>query len=328
MKNGEMIMVTGGAGQIGTELIASLRKKYGADRVLATDCRAEVPASLKDDGWFLQLDVMDKNNMEAAVKKYGITQIYHLAALLSATGEKNPQLCWQINIGGMLNALELGVQYKMDRLFIPSSIAVWGVGVPLESTPQETVLKPTTMYGVTKVAGELLIDYYFRKFGLDARGVRYPGIISAEALPGGGTTDYAVAIYYDAVAKGHYTCFVKESTRLPMMYMPDCLKAALDLMEAPVSNLKHHGDYNLASLSFTVKELADSIRKYIPNFTVDYAPDHRQAIADSWPDTVDDSCARKEWGWQPEWNLDMMTKDMLEKLGKRHKDGKLYPLNG
>jgi nucleoside-diphosphate-sugar epimerase len=227
-------------------------------------------------------------------------------------------------MNGTINLLELGIKYDMARLIIPSSIAVWGAGVPLDNTPQESVLRPTTMYGVTKVAGEILCDYYVRKFGLDIRGLRYPGIISSETLPGGGTTDYAVAIYYEAVEKKHYTCFVKEDTKLPMMYMPDCIKATMDLAEAPFDKLIHHSDFNVGAMSFDVKELADSIKKYIPDFTVDYAPDHRQAIADSWPNSIDDSCAREEWGWNPAWLLDDMTRDMLEKLQARHAEGRLY----
>jgi nucleoside-diphosphate-sugar epimerase len=227
-------------------------------------------------------------------------------------------------MNGLYNILELGLKYNMTRLIIPSSIAVFGPGIPLNNTPQETVLKPTTMYGVTKVAGELLGDYYFRRFGLDVRGLRYPGIISSETLPGGGTTDYAVEIYYKAVEQKRYTCFVREDTALPMMYMPDCIKATLDLAEADPSKLKHHADYNLAAMSFSAGELAASIKKYIPEFVVEYKPDFRQAIADSWPNSIDDSAAREEWGWKPSYNLDAMTRDMLKNLTARHQQGKLY----
>jgi nucleoside-diphosphate-sugar epimerase len=211
----------------------------------------------------------------------------------------------------------------MAQVFIPSSIAVFGPGTPLDNTPNETVLKPTTMYGVTKVCGELVCDYYVRKWGLDVRGVRYPGIISSETPPGGGTTDYAVAIYYEAVKKAKYECFVEERTRLPMMYMPDCLKGTMDLMEAPFEKLKHHSDFNLGAMSFTAGELAAEIRKHVPGFEVVYKPDFRQAIADSWPSSVDDRCAREEWGWKPKYDLAAMTKDMIEKLRARHKAGKL-----
>jgi nucleoside-diphosphate-sugar epimerase len=246
--------------------------------------------------------------------------VFHLAAILSAVGEKNPVLCWNVNMNGTLNVLELGLKYEMARVIIPSSIAVWGPGTPA-CAPQETALKPTTMYGVTKVAGEVLADYYVQKRGLDVRGLRYPGIISAETFPGGGTTDYAVAIYYDAVKTGKYTCFVREDTALPMMYMPDCIKATMDLAEADFASLKHHADFNVGSMSFTVRELADSIRKVMPDFTVEYAPDYRQAIADSWPDSVDDTPAREEWGWAPAYSLDEMTRDMLAILGEKHARG-------
>lgn len=210
-------------------------------------------------------------------------------------------------------------------MFCPSSIAVFGPETPTENTPQETILRPTTMYGVTKVAGELLCDYYVQRFGVDVRGVRYPGIISSETLPGGGTTDYAVAIYYEAVARKRYTCFVREDTVLPLMYMPDCIKGTIDLMEAESSQLKHHADFNLASMSFSVGELAAEIEKHVPGFECEYEPDFRQAIADSWPRSIDDSAAREEWGWQPDYDLRLMTSDMLEKLGKRHAEGRLYP---
>ena len=323
-KETKKILVTGSVGQIGSELTMALREKYGAENVIATGRKTKPSKTLLESGPFHFIDVSKIDTVVEIIEKYQIDTVYHMAAILSATGEANPQLCWNVNMNGTINILELGLKYEMARIIIPSSIAVWGSGVPLENTPQETVLKPTTMYGVTKVAAEILCDYYVSKFGLDIRGLRYPGIISSETLPGGGTTDYAVAIYYEAVEKNHYTCFVREDTVLPMMYMPDCIKATIDLAEADFSTLKHHSDFNIASMSFSVKELADAIRKYKPGFTVDYAPDHRQAIADSWPNSIDDSCAREEWGWQPSWNLDSMTKDMLEKLSARHKEGKLY----
>jgi nucleoside-diphosphate-sugar epimerase len=217
-------------------------------------------------------------------------------------------------MNGLQNVFDLALEMKMKQVFVPSSIAVFGPGTPLELAPQETVLKPTTKYGLTKVAGELLGDYYVRRFGLDVRGLRYPGIISHGTLPGGGTTDYAVAIYYDAIKYKKYTCFVKEDTKLPMMYMPDCLKASIDLMQADFSKLVHHADFNVGAMSFTVKELADSIKKHIPEFQISYEPDYRQNIADSWPNAVDDSAARKEWGWKPAYDLDAMTADMLKNL--------------
>ena len=324
MKEMKKILVTGSVGQIGSELTMALREKYGAENVIATGRKTKPSKALEESGPFHFINVTDIDSVEEIVKKYNIDTIYHMAAILSAVGEGNPQLCWDVNMNGTINLLELGLKYNMTRLIIPSSIAVWGAGVPLDNTPQESVLRPTTMYGVTKVAGEILCDYYVQRFGLDIRGLRYPGIISSETLPGGGTTDYAVAIYYEAVEKGNYTCFVKEDTKLPMMYMPDCIKATIDLAEAPFETLKHHSDFNVGAMSFDVKELADSIKQYIPDFTVDYAPDKRQAIADSWPNSIDDSCAREEWGWKPAWLLDAMTKDMIERLQARHAEGKLY----
>ena len=246
-----------------------------------------------------------------------------MAAILSAVGEERPLICWNVNINGLYNILEIARENEMTRVFVPSSIAVFGPETPRKNTPQETVLKPKTMYGVTKVSGELLGDYYFKRFGLDVRGVRYPGIISSETLPGGGTTDYAVEIFYEAIKNKKYTCFVKEDTVLPMMYMPDCIKGTIDLMEADISKLKHHCDFNIGSMSFSASELASEIKKHIPNFKLEYKPDFRQAIADSWPQSIDDTAARKEWGWKPSYNLSSMTKDMLEKLGERHKLGKL-----
>ncbi len=323
-KEMKKILVTGAVGQIGSELTMALRRKYGAENVIATGRKTEPSAELKESGPFHFIDVCKTSSVEEVVQEYNIDTVYHMAAILSAVGEKNPQLCWDVNMNGTINILELGLKYEMARIIIPSSIAVWGQGVPLDDTPQETVLKPGTMYGVTKVCGELLCDYYVKRFGLDVRGLRYPGIISYETLPGGGTTDYAVAIYYEAVDKGEYTCFVREDTKLPMMYMPDAINGTIQLAEADFGKLVHHSDFNHAAMSFTVGELADSIRKSYPDFKVKYEPDYRQEIADSWPNSIDDSAARREWGWQPEWDLDAMTKDMLEHLGERKKAGTLY----
>jgi nucleoside-diphosphate-sugar epimerase len=274
-------------------------------------------------GPFAFIDTARKESIEELVKKHDIDTIYHLAAILSVTGEKNPQLTWDVNVNGLYNVLEVAREHRLVRVFWPSSIAAFGPETPRENTPQETVLRPTTMYGVTKVAGELMCNYYFRKFGVDVRGVRYPGIISSETPPGGGTTDYAVAIFYEAVKQKRYTCFVREDTVLPMMYMQDCIKATLDLMNADLSKLKHHADYNLAGMSFSARELAAEIRKHIPDFVCEYKPDFRQEIADSWPKSIDDSAARREWGWKPSYNLAAMTKDMLEKLSKWHAEGRL-----
>ena len=326
MKNKEIekIIVTGSVGQIGSELTLALRKKYGADNVVACGRKTKPSENLLNSGPFEWLDVSDAAKLAEVCKKHNIDTIVNMAAILSATGENNPVLCWNVNINGLINCLEVAREMDMTQVVCPSSIAVFGPGCPLENTPQETVLKPTTMYGVTKVSGELLCDYYVRRFGVDARGLRYPGIISAETLPGGGTTDYAVEIYYKAVEQGSYDCFVNEQTRLPMMYMPDCIKATLDLMETPFEKLKHHGDFNVGSMSFSVAELANEIRKHIPGLTVTYSPDSRQAIADSWPASIDDTAAREEWGWKPDYDIESITKDMLEKLRMRHEAGKLY----
>jgi len=323
-KEMKKILVTGAVGQIGSELTMELRKRYGAENVIATGRKTEPSDELRDSGPFHFINVNQIDTVEEIVKKYDIDTVYHMAAILSAVGEKNPQLCWDVNMNGTINILELGIKYEMARVIIPSSIAVWGDFVALDDTPQESILKPKTMYGVTKVCGELLCDYYVKRFGLDIRGLRYPGIISYETLPGGGTTDYAVAIYYEAVDKGSYTCFVREDTRLPMMYMPDAINGTIMLAEAEFDKLKHHSDFNHAAMSFTAGELAAEIKKHIPDFECTYEPDFRQAIADSWPNSIDDSAAREEWGWKPQWNLASMTVDMLKHLKERKDKGTLY----
>ena len=318
------ILVTGAVGQIGSELTLELRKKYGEDNVIACGRKTKPSKELEESGPFeMGVDITDIKNVEDLVKKYDIDTIYNMAAILSAVGEDKPFLCWNVNVDGLNNIFEIARKYDMTRIFVPSSIAVFGPETPTKNTPQETVLKPRTMYGVTKVTGELLGDYFFRKFGLDTRGVRYPGIISSETLPGGGTTDYAVEIFYEAIKNKKYTCFVKKDTHLPMMYMPDCIKATIDLMEADISDLNHHCDFNVGSMSFSAGELADEIKKHIPEFKCIYKPDFRQDIADSWPSSIDDSAAREEWNWKPSFDLSSMTEDMLEKLSERHKDGKL-----
>jgi nucleoside-diphosphate-sugar epimerase len=317
------VLVTGSEGQIGSELTMELRRRYGGDHVVASDLRPPADGAGRD-GPFVQADVTDRGALVEVCKRHAIDAIVHMAAILSAKGEKNPQHAWHVNVTGLVNALEVARELGLVRVLCPSSIAVFGAGVPKEDTPQETTLRPSTMYGITKVTGELLCDYYVHRFGVDARGLRYPGIISAETLPGGGTTDYAVEIYYKAVEDGRYTCFVRENTRLPMMYMPDCIKATVDLMEADFAKLKHHGDFNVGAMSFSAGELAASIRKRVPGFEVTYEPDERQAIADSWPSSVDDSAARAEWGWTPDYDLEAMTEDMLARLRKRHAEGRLY----
>lgn len=315
------ILVTGSCGQIGSELTIALRNIYGGNNVIASDICPDVKENLANGGPFEQLNVTDTKSTAAIVDKYGIDTIVHLAAILSAVGEKNPMKAWEVNITGLLNIFEIAREKKLFQVMVPSSIAVFGPTTPRENTPQETILKPTTMYGITKVTGELLADYYVAKYGMDIRGLRYPGIISNDTLPGGGTTDYAVEIFYEAVKHKSYECFLAEDTRLPMMYMPDCLKATIDLMQADFSKLKHHADFNVGSMSFSAGELATAIRKYIPEFTITYKPDFRQKIADSWPDSIDDSAAREEWGWQPKYDLDTMTQDMLKVIGEKHKKG-------
>ncbi len=321
MSKMQNILVTGAVGQIGSELTMELRQRYGHDNVVATGHRTKPSEKLRTSGPFEFIDVTRRETVEEVVEKYNIDTIYHLAAILSAVGEEKPQLAWDVNINGLYNILEVARERELTRVFCPSSIAAFGPETPRDNTPQETILRPTTMYGVTKVAGELLCDYYFQRFGVDVRGLRYPGIISNETLPGGGTTDYAVEIFYEALKHKRYTCFLREDTVLPMMYMPDCIKATIDLMEADLSGLKHHSDFNMAAMSFSPAELVAEIKKHIPEFTCEYAPDFRQAIADSWPMTIDDSAAREEWGWEPDYDLAAMTADMLEKLRQRIRSG-------
>lgn len=317
------LLVTGSTGQIGSELTLALRKKYGGDNVIAAGHQRKPSNTLLNSGPFEIVDISKKENLKEAVKKHDVDTIYHLAAVLSATGEQNPQFAWNLNMGSLYNVLEAAREQDLMRVFWPSSIAVFGPSTPRVNTPQETVLIPTTMYGVTKVAGELLCNYYYAKFGVDVRGLRYPGIISSETPPGGGTTDYAVEIFYEATKKKRYTCFVRENTVLPMMYMPDCLKSTIDLMEAEPAKVKRHDSYNLAGMSFSAGELAAEIKKHIPEFKCDYKPDFRQKIADSWPMSIDDSTARRDWGWKPAFDLAAMTKDMIDKLSKRFAEGRL-----
>ncbi len=316
------ILVTGACGQVGSELVPALRERYGGENVVASDI-AETNLALRETGPFEFLDVTQRGAIGAVVDRYNINIIYHLAAILSAVGENKPQLAWNVNTNGLYKILEIARERRIDRIFCPSSIAAFGPETPRDNTPQDTVLRPTTIYGVTKVAGELLGEYYFHRFGLDARGVRYPGIISSEALPGGGTTDYAVEIFYEAVKHKKYTCFLKGDTVLPMMYMPDCIKATLNVMDADLDRLKHHTGFNLAAMSFSPEELAAEIQKHIPEFICEYQPDYRQEIAESWPRTIDDSAAREQWGWEPEYDLAAMVADMLEKLSARYEAGTL-----
>lgn len=308
------ILVTGALGQIGSELVPALCQRYGTNRVIATDVRQLDPAQQLEGCHFDLLDVTNAQQIADIVKKHRIDTIYHLAALLSAVAEAQPQRAWQININGLYNVLEVAREYRC-AVFTPSSIGAFGPSTPKERTPQDTIQRPTTMYGVTKVAGELLCDYYFQRFGVDTRGLRYPGIISYVAPPGGGTTDYAVHIYYEALQHGRYTCFLAPGTFLDMMYMPDALRAAIELMEADPSRLKHRNAFNVTAMSFDPEMIAAEIRRHVPHFTMDYQIDPiRQAIANSWPNSLDDTAARQEWGWRPQYDLASMTSDILKHL--------------
>ena len=313
------ILVTGSVGQIGSELTMELRKRYGNDNVVAGGRKTKPSEKLLNSGPFEVVDCTDMDTLRKVVKKHDIDTIYHLAAILSAVAEANPQLAWDVNINGLYNVLEVAQENKC-AVFTPSSIGAFGLSTPLDNTPQDTIQRPNTMYGVTKVAGELLCDYYHKRFGVDTRGVRYPGIISNETLPGGGTTDYAVEIYYEAIKNKKYTCNLGAGTFLDMMYMPDAIKAAIDLMEADPSKLKHRNAFNVTAMSFDPEIIASEIKKIIPEFTMDYKVDPvKQAIADSWPNNMDDSAAKEEWGWEPDYTLEEMTKDMIEVLSKKLK---------
>lgn len=308
----------GACGQIGSELVVELRKCYGNDNVVASDIRTEIPEGIKN-GPYEVMDILDSNKIAVVITKYEIDTVYNLVALLSAVGEAKPKLSWDINIGGLVNLLELARELGF-ALFTPSSIGAFGPETPADDTPQDTIQRPTTIYGVTKVAGELLCDYYHKRFGVDTRGVRYPGIISNVTLPGGGTTDYAVEIYYKAIEAGKFTCNLPAGTFLDMMYMPDAVKAAIDIMEADPAKLKHRNCFNVAAMSFDPEIIAAEIKKHMPDFELTYDIDAGRAkIADTWPNKMDDTCAREEWGWAPDYNLSTMTKDMLEVLGKKLK---------
>ena len=305
------ILVTGAIGQIGSELVLALRQKYGHENVIASDLRNPEGFDFEP---FEILNVLDKKGLENVVKKHNINTIYHLAAILSAAGEKNPHLCWDVNMNGLYNVLEVALQLGLKQIICPSSIAVFGPETPRKNTPQETIILPKTIYGVTKAAGELLCEYYVAKFGLDVRGIRYPGLISYKTLPGGGTTDYAVEIFYEAIKNKKYTCFLEAKTTLPMMYMPDAISGTIDLAEADFKTLKHHCNFNFASMSFSCEEIAAEIKKHIPEFKIEYKPDFRQNIANSWPESIDDSASRNEWGWKSEYDLARMVAHMIEQL--------------
>lgn len=309
----EKILVIGASGQIGVELTLALRKLYGENQVVAADLREQNPL-LQGTGPYVSLDVMNKEMLHVQIIRQNITQVYLLAAILSATGEKNPSLAWNLNMQGLLNVLDIAREEKLSKVFWPSSIAVFGPSSPRINCPQQTVIEPTTVYGISKYAGEFWCNYYWNRFGVDVRSIRYPGLISYKSEPGGGTTDYAVEIYREALSKKKYICFLKEDTYLPMMYMPDAIRATLELMEASASSIKFRTSYNVSAMSFSPREVCASIQQHIPAFEMKVVPDYRQQIADSWPQSIDDQAARSDWGWKEEYNLDMMTTDMLKNL--------------
>lgn len=306
----ETILIIGANGQIGLELAENLRTIYGENNVVSAD--------LKDlnnpQGIYERLDVLDKERMYAIIKKYNVTQVYLLAALLSATAEQKPKAAWNLNMEGLFNVLDAAKEGIIKKVYWPSSIAVFGPSTPRINTPQYTVMEPNTIYGISKLAGERFCEYYFQKYNVDVRSIRYPGLIGWKSAPGGGTTDYAVHIFHEALKNKTYECFLNEQTALPMMYMHDALKATITLMDAPAEKVKIRSSYNISGMSFTPKQIAEEIKKHIPEFTISYKPDFRQAIADSWPASIDDSYANKDWGWKPDFDLAKMTDDMLRNL--------------
>jgi len=312
----EKILVIGASGQIGVELTLALRKMYGNANVVASDLREQNPL-LEGTGPYVSLDVMNKEMLHVQVIRQGVTQIYLLAAILSATGEKNPGLAWNLNMQGLLNVLDIAREEKLHKVYWPSSIAVFGPTSPKINCPQQTIIEPTTVYGISKYAGEFWCNYFHQRFKVDVRSIRYPGLISYKSAPGGGTTDYAVEIFHETLEEKKYECFLKEDTYLPMMYMPDAIRATTELMEAPAEKISIRTSYNVSSMSFSPKEIAAAIKKHIPDFTISYNPDYRQPIAESWPQSVDDSVARKDWGWKEEFDLPAMVKDMLENLSQQ-----------
>lgn len=309
----DKILIIGACGQIGVELTAALRKIYGNENVLASDLREEHPL-LHGTGPYVTCDVMNKEMLHVLILRHNITQVYLLAAILSATGEKNPGLAWHINMQSLLNVLEIAKEEKIRKVYWPSSIAVFGPTSPKINTPQHTVIEPTTIYGISKYAGERWCEYYHKNYGVDVRSLRYPGLISYKSAPGGGTTDYAVEIYHEALRDQNYECFLSEETYLPMMYMPDAIRATIELMEAPIDNIKIRSSYNLSAMSFSPKEIGAAIATHIPNFELSYKPDFRQSIANGWPQSIDDSEAQNDWNWKPEFDLETMTQDMLNNL--------------
>jgi nucleoside-diphosphate-sugar epimerase len=309
----EKLLVIGASGQIGVELTLALRKIYGNANVIASDLREQNPL-LEGTGPYVSLDVMNKEMLHVQVIRQGITQIYHLAAILSATGEKNPSLAWHLNMQGLLNVLDIAREEKMHKVYWPSSIAVFGPTSPKKNCPQQTIIEPTTVYGISKYAGEFWCNYFYQRFGVDVRSLRYPGLISYKSPPGGGTTDYAIEIFHEALEEKKYECFLDENTYLPMMYMPDAIRATIELMEASAEKISVRTSYNISGMSFSPKEIGAEVKKHVPDFKISYKPDYRQAIANSWPQSIDDSVARKDWGWKEEYDLPAMTKDMFDNL--------------
>jgi nucleoside-diphosphate-sugar epimerase len=309
----EKILVIGASGQIGVELTMALRRIYGNANVIASDLREPNPL-LIGTGPYVSLDVMNKEMLHVQVIRQNITQIYLLAAILSATGEKNPNLAWNLNMQGLLNVLDIAREEKLTKVYWPSSIAVFGPTSPKDACPQQTVIEPVTVYGISKYAGEFWCNYYHNRYGLDVRSLRYPGLISYKSEPGGGTTDYAVEIFHDALETGTYTSFLKSDTYLPMMYMPDAIRATIELMEAPAENIRVRTSYNISAMSFSPAEIGAEVSKHVNGFQLGYAPDYRQSIADSWPRSIDDSVARADWGWKHEYDLPEMTADMISNL--------------
>lgn len=311
----DKILVIGASGQIGVELTLGLRKIYGNANVVASDLREQNPL-LEGTGPYVSLDVMNKEMLHVQVIRQNITQIYLLAAILSATGEKNPGLAWNLNMQGLLNVLDIAREEKLHKVYWPSSIAVFGPTSPRKNCPQQTIIEPITVYGISKYAGEFWCNYFHQRYAVDVRSIRYPGLISYKSAPGGGTTDYAVEIFHEALEEKKYECFLQEDTYLPMMYMPDAIRATIELMEAPAHKIKTRTSYNVSGMSFSPKEIGAEIQKHIPEFTISYKPDYRQAIANSWPQSIDDAVARNDWGWKEEYDLPAMTKDMLMNLQK------------
>jgi nucleoside-diphosphate-sugar epimerase len=309
----ERILVIGASGQIGVELTLALRRIYGEGNVIASDLREQNPL-LVGTGPYVSLDVMNKEMLHVQIIRQNITQIYLLAAILSATGEKNPNLAWNLNMQGLLNVLDIAREEKIHKVYWPSSIAVFGPTSPKRDCPQQTIIEPTTVYGISKYAGEFWCNYYHQRWGLDVRSLRYPGLISWKSEPGGGTTDYAVEVFHDALEEGRYECFLKPDTYLPMMYMPDAIRATIELMEAPADRIGIRTSYNLSAMSFSPEEIGKEIASVVPRFTMTFQPDYRQSIADSWPQSIDDSVARRDWGWKHEYDLAAMTRDMIDNL--------------